>query len=261
MHDTLPSLDILVSTTASGMDSVPGMLLEPLQGVRYIVSVQHEGDLMPGAIPGTLTSRPDVTLLTLEGMGLSRNRNNTLLNSGAEICLLADDDNRYTAERILELRHLWADNPHADIITFRADTHQGLPLHEYPAPYVCSVEISLRRQSVMKHGIRFDTRFGLGSPLLKAGEEDIFLCDCRRAGLVFVQSDATLVSTRAITTASSFSTDRKLQYTKGAVFRYMYGPAVALWLSLKEAGWYLVHRHTNPFPIFLNMAKGIWILQ
>lgn len=261
MSQTLPSLDILVSTTASGMDSVPGMLLEPLQGVRYIVSVQHEGSLPPDAIPDILTSRPDVTLVALEGMGLSRNRNNTLLNSGAEICLLADDDNRYTAERILELRHLWADNPHADIITFRADTHQGLPLHEYPAPYVCSVEISLRRQSVVKHGIRFDTRFGLGSPLLKAGEEDIFVCDCRRAGLVFVQSDATLVSTRAITTASSFSTDRKLQYTKGAVFRYMYGPARALWLSLKEAGWYLVHRHTNPFPIFLNMAKGIWILQ
>lgn len=261
MSSTLPTLDILVSTIDGGILSVPDMLLEPIPGVRYVISMQQTEAIFAGQIPPVLESRKDVSLHLLQGRGLSLNRNNAMAHSTADICLLADDDNRYSPQQIDRLRRLWAELPETDILTFRAATYDGKPLHPYPAPYICSVEISFRRESVVGKGIIFDSRFGLGSPSLAAGEEDIFLCDCRRAGLRLDSTDETLVSTGALSTAGAFASAPKLQLTKGAVFRYMYGPLRALWLSLKESGWYLVHERRNPFPILSNMIKGIWILQ
>lgn len=261
MNSVMPTLDILICTIDSGISKVPAMLLPQQEGTRYIVSMQCTSEDSNAFIPDGLLSRTDVTVVTLEGRGLSRNRNNAIAHSAADICLLADDDNRYTAARISALREAWRDNPDADILTFQAETYDGAPLHAYPAPYICSVEISFRRSSVMEHGIRFDERFGLGSPLLKAGEEDVFMSDAVRAGLNVKYIPKVIVATDATTTANGFLTDSKLQLTKGAVFCHVYGTAGALWRSIKEAGWYLVHRHVNPFPILSNMIKGVWIFQ
>lgn len=265
-HDTImngasPTLDILICTIDNGILKVPAMLLPLQEGTGYVVSMQYTSKEFRERIPVELLSRPDVTVVTLEGKGLSRNRNNAITHSLADVCLLADDDNRYTEARITALREAWRDNPDADILTFQAETHEGKPLHDYPAPYVCSVEISFRRKSILDHGIMFDGRFGLGSPMLKAGEEDVFMSDAVRAGLNVRYIPKVVVSTNAITTADGFLTDEKLQLTKGAVFRHVYGICGAIWRSVKEAGWYMVHRRANPFPILSNMIKGIWIFQ
>ena len=131
----------------------------------------------------------------------------------------------------------------------------------FRSPYVCSVEITFRRESVLKHGIKFDERFGLGSPLLCAGEEDVFMADARRAGLTIRNVPKVIVRTPGSTTSAKFIGNKKLQITKGATFRYIYGTGSAVWRSFKEAGWYLLHKGANPFPILHNMLKGIWILR
>ena len=69
-----------------------------------------------------------------------------------------------------------------------------------------------------------------------------------------------IVRTDGATTGRALIGNRRLQITKGAVFRHAYGTAGAVWRSIKEAGWYLVHRKANPFPILFNMLRGIWIL-
>ena len=62
-------------------------------------------------------------------------------------------------------------------------------------------------------------------------------------------------------TGISLIENRTLQITKGATFRYVYGTCSAVWRSFREAGWYLLHKGANPFPILFNMLKGIWILR
>lgn len=252
-------LDILICTVSDRLNNVADILLPEREGVRYVISVQYLSE--SPVLPSWLKSRNDVTVGMLQGMGLSRNRNNAIKLSTADICLIADDDNRYLPEYFDTVLSSWKENPDADIITFQAQDYMGAPLHPYPAPYICSVEISFRRKSILEKGIRFDERFGLGSPLLCAGEEDVFMADARRAGLKIKYIPQTIVNTAGITTGGNLTGNHKLQITKGAAFRYVYGLWSAIWRSFKEAGWYLLHKGANPFPILHNMLKGIWILR
>lgn len=253
------TLDIMICTIGDGIFRVSDMLLPERPDVRYTVSVQNPGNKTD--IPALLSSRPDVNVSFVDGTGLSRNRNNALSMATGDICLIADDDNRYLTEYIDNILDAWSGNPDADIITFQAQTYDGAPLHPYPAPYVCSVEITFRRSSVIGHGLRFDERFGLGSQLLCAGEEDVFMADAQRAGLNIKYIPKIIVQTQGVTTATGFIGNKKLQITKGATFRHVYGVCGAVWRSLKEAGWYLIHKGANPLPILFNMIRGIWILR
>lgn len=257
MDTALPTLDILICTIADRIDRTIGMLLPQRQGVRYVISVQYTSE--PPALPSALQSRTDVTISLLQGMGLSRNRNNAILMSTAQICLIADDDNLYKPEYIDCIFDTWLQNPDADIITFQAQTYQGEPLHTYPAPYICSQEITLRRDSILSNNVLFDERFGLGSQYLCAGEEDVFMFDARKAGLKVKYEPQVIVQTDKNTTGIRFLTDKKVQITRGATFRYIYGALGAVLRSFKDAGWHLIHNGANPFPILHNMLKGIWI--
>ena len=87
------------------------------------------------------------------------------------------------------------------------------------------------------------------------------MADARKAGLNICYIPKVIVQTQARTTGTRFLEDPRIQVTKGATFRYVYGTCSAVWRSFKEAGWYLVHRHVNPLPILFNMLKGIWILR
>ncbi|MBO4724484.1 MAG: glycosyltransferase family 2 protein [Bacteroidaceae bacterium] len=254
-------LDILICTIAQNISGIADMLLPARADVRYVVSVQHSGPESQVNIPQELSSRPDVTIGLLSGKGLSRNRNNALRMATGDICLIADDDNRYLPEHIDAILDSWKKNPDADILTFQAQDYEGAPLHPYPAPYICSVEITFRRSSILEKGLKFDERFGLGSQLLCAGEEDVFMADARRAGLNIRYIPQVIVRTNGTTTGIGLIDNPKLQITKGATFRYVYGTASAVWRSFKEAGWYMFHKGANPFPILSNMLKGIWILR
>ena len=87
------------------------------------------------------------------------------------------------------------------------------------------------------------------------------MADARRAGLNVRYIPQVIVQTEGVTTGIGLVGNRKLQITKGATFRYVYGTWSAIWRSFKEAGWYLIHKGANPFPILFNMLKGIWILR
>lgn len=261
MGHTRPTLDILICTIGTGVENIPGMVLPERQGVRYVISVQHTGPASEVQIPQGLSSRSDVTIGFLPGKGLSRNRNNAISMATADVCLIADDDSRYLPEHIDTILDSWMQNPDADIITFQAETYEGTPLHRYPAPYVCSLEMTFKRDSITTHNLRFDERFGLGSQFLCAGEEEVFMYDARREGLTIRYIPKPIVRTAADTTGTRFLADPKVQVTKGATFRYIYGTGNAIWRSFKEAGWYLVHKGANPLPILFNMLRGIWILR
>ena len=87
------------------------------------------------------------------------------------------------------------------------------------------------------------------------------MADARRAGLNVRYIPEVIVQTEGATTGISLIENRTLQITKGATFRYVYGTCCAVWRSFREAGWYLLHKRANPFPILFNMLKGIWILR
>ncbi|MBR1766936.1 MAG: hypothetical protein IJ745_07895, partial [Bacteroidales bacterium] len=106
--------------------------------------------------------------------------------------------------------------------------------HPYPADYVCSVEMTFRR--TVK--VRFNERFGLGSLTLCAGEEEVWMKDARETGCRIIYVAIPMVRTPAVTTGENFLENKKLQMTKWATFRYVYGTSNAMWRTVKEAGWW-----------------------
>ncbi len=263
------TLNVLICTIDEGILKVPDVLLSPVEGVSWVVSMQYSDKRYLDFVPVELKSRSDVILTYLEGRGLSRNRNNAIDHSIGDILLMGDDDCRYTESALLEIIRFYEINPSYDIVFFAAADYGGMPLKYYPSTllsfqqafkegfYPASVELSMRRGL----GLHFDTRFGLSSSLLCAGEEDVFIHDALRAGYNVVVYPMTVVRTDRNTTGSRFLSDRQVQITKGAVFRYLFGTPEAVWRSIKESGFYFIHQHVNPFPILYNMLRGIWMLQ
>ncbi len=261
-------IDILICTIGDGILKVPSMILPPNGQVTYTISHQlgSTGTKPDAKAPqfdysALFNGRNDVRVFPLEGIGLSRNRNNAISHSTGDICVIADDDNRYTPEYIQNIITSWEQNVNADILTFQAVTESGELLHPYPAPWTCSVEITFRRSSISERNMQFDERFGIGGTMFCAGEEEIFMHNARKAGLDCRFIPKTIVQTRAITTSDNFARNPMLQATKGATFRYIYGCGNALWRALKESAWYMVHKGENPFPIIKNMIRGIWMLR
>lgn len=247
------TLSILICTIDAGISRVPDVLMSPRDDVQYVVSMQWTDKQYMEQVPSVLKEREDVVLTFLEGKGLSRNRNHAIEHATGDLMLVADDDNRYDETLISHIFHAYEEHKEADIIYFQALDMEGNPLHPYPANYVSSVEMTFRRDVK----VRFDERFGLGSERFCAGEEEVWMKDARDAGYRILYVAKPIVKTPKETTGSHFLENQKLQRSKGAVFKYVYGTWEALWRSVKEAGWWMVHRGANPFPILRNMLKGM----
>ena len=176
------TLEVLIITLDEGINNIPAMLLEPREGIGYLVSWQHS-DGKEQDVPNQLR-RPDVEVHHLAGRGISRNRNNCLRHATADVCLIADDDCQYTHEQ------LQAEHPDVDIATFRYSSDNNSKI--YPAQsinlatlpkgyYVSSIEIAFKRESVQGK-FWFNELFGYGAPL-SCGEEELLVLTAKQQGL------------------------------------------------------------------------------
>lgn len=121
--------------------------------------------------------------------GLSKSRNMALRESNGKICLICDDDERLSPDYgnlIIDSFNLYKD---ADVLCFKVKTDKKkYPNRVKNIGYIRSLRISswqiaFRLDSIKKHNIKFDERFGSGTPL-GSGEENIFLYDCLKSGLI-----------------------------------------------------------------------------
>lgn len=183
------TLQILIATLDEGIKSVPAMLLPRREGIGYLVSWQHS-DGKKIALPDEL-KRSDVKICDLAGRGLSRNRNNCIENATADVCLIADDDCRYTHEQLQSVIDTFAQHTEIDIATFRYSGEgdnkfyppESADLTYFPKGYyVSSIEVAFRRKSVQGK-VWFNENFGLGTEPFHCGEENLFIQDALALGL------------------------------------------------------------------------------
>lgn len=120
--------------------------------------------------------------------GLSRSRNKAIQNTTADICLLSDDDEIFAPAYSELIIIAYNDYPDADIILFQvANLGKKYCKNPFKVGYLQalrfnSVNITFRRQSIIKNNIRFDEMMGSGTGN-GSGEEICFLFDCLHAGL------------------------------------------------------------------------------
>ncbi|MDE5903372.1 MAG: glycosyltransferase [Muribaculaceae bacterium] len=190
----MAKLQVMIATFgAEGLARVATMKLPALEGVvEYLVSCQiPEGE--PPALPAALR-RSDVDVAFERSRGVARNRNLLLSRWTSPYGLIADDDLDYTSASLLDVIAAFDDEPDLDFAAFMHVIADGTTEKPYPSEtfdmarpakgyFPTAPEFALRRASLLRHGIRYNERFGVGCERYASGEEDLLLDDMLRAGL------------------------------------------------------------------------------
>ena len=123
--------------------------------------------------------------------GVGLNRNNALLRSTADICLLSDDDVLYEEDYVKTVLEAFEKNPKADVIIFnaysasgekRSNAKKSIRVRVHNCGRYGAYRIAFRRMSVIKNAISFNQLFG-GGCMFTAGEDVLFTKACIQKGL------------------------------------------------------------------------------
>lgn len=177
----------------------------------------------------------NITFISTPETGLSNSRNALLDNVQADVAILGDDDLIYLEgyeQKIITAYHKY---PDADIIVFRftADLHsdtrqqyeEARTLGIMQISKVASVEVTFNVKRIKEKRLRFDPLLGLGAEF-GSGEENAFLADALRAGLIIQYVPQTICYTEPDTEErkkwkNGFDEDYFVK--KGACFYRIYG--------------------------------------
>lgn len=171
-----------------------------------------------------------VRMYNFNERGLSKSRNRGLKISKGDIILLTDDDVVFKDNYENVLLSVFKEYPEVDIITFQIQTPKGKLYKNYnKRKYkhnkrtvlgVSSIEIALRKESIINHNVCFDDRFGLGAKY-PTGEENIFLMDCLKKGFNIIYIPIPLVIHPKESSGTKYN--RTLFFSKGALFARLFG--------------------------------------
>ncbi len=193
--------------------------------------------------------------------GLTRSRNMAIEKSDGDVCLLCDDDEVFVQDYRRIITQAYEDLPQADVIIFKMvnrtpsfpDRVQRL---RFPKTMkVSSWQISFRRESLLRTGVRFDELLGAGTG--NGAEEELkFLTDCEKSGLkIYYVPEA--IATVAQTESTWFSGfDQKFFENRGATTRYILG-----WPLATLYGVYYIVRKKPMYGEQLSPAqawKALW---
>ena len=164
-----------------------------------------------------------------KGVGL--NRNNALMRSNADICILSDDDVIYYDNYKEIVLGAFSNNPLADVIVFNVDSDENKryeikrkeKVNELTCGRFGAVRIAFRRNSVLKYGIAFNLLFG-GGTHFSAGEDTAFLINCVKNKLKVIGVPQKILKLDPNSQSSWFEGyNKKFFFDTGFTYRHHYG--------------------------------------
>lgn len=222
-------LQVLICTIGvNGIKRVLESIYPVMDDVEYLVSWQQPDDDLP--IPEELAQRSDIKVYISKNKGVCKNRNHAIACATAPICLMTDDDVNYTAEELMSLIEAFEQNPQADIITvkcnsiFRTKKYPDVSFNlskSVKGYYVSCIEIAFRLSSV-KNRVYFNENISIGTPVLRCGEEDVFIYDCKCLGFNMIFVPIVVGTHNNASTGTRDLCEPYFWMTKGAVFSYIY---------------------------------------
>lgn len=199
--------------------------------------------------------------------GVGLNRNNALMRSENDYCILADDDLIFVDDYPNIVKENIKKYPDADVLIFNLDedipkrfvTKKDFKVKKHNFMRFGAARIVVKRTSILKNNIFFSLVFGGGTEY-GSGEDSIFLQDCLKKGLnVIAVTDhiAKLTDERPSTWFDGYN--EKFFFDKGALYAAMY-PKFARLICLQ----FLI-RHKNIYintrsfkQAFRDMKNGIF---
>ncbi len=227
-------LFILISTLNDRILNIENILQKNSKTIRYVVSHQVTEVLNDevNQFIELLRNREDVYYSELKGMGVAKNRNNTLhfIEPGS-ISLILDDDVQLCNNIFRTVMKSFDDNPTAEFISFKILDMNGNDYKPYlkekqwhtlrTLTGVGTTEMAFKSDLILKNNILFDERFGPGSEVYPTGEDFIFAMDIYKlkANMLFIPIP--------IVKHPDGSTGRQLDnaiiFGRGAVFARVFG--------------------------------------
>lgn len=185
-------------------------------------------------------------MISTQTRGVGKNRNLALAYASADICMLADDDVRYSDDMEQRVLSEFEQHPDADIIIFHLESDNPLRKQiRYKATRKCTpwekmpwgtFRAAFRLEAIRKANIWFSTLFG-GGCIFPSGEDSLWFTDAKKAGLIFYVSKET-IGTVCFDTSTWFTGyDEKYFFGKGAFYQAARPRLIYLWIlyfSLRE---------------------------
>ena len=212
------------------------------RNIQTCCTVVNQGDK-----EGIYTQGENVWVDSLK-RGLSRSRNEALDHAEADIIMIADDDIIYSDNYLETVTKAYEEYPDADMITFRitvaSESHdriQNAEIMKHTNRTILSIgsnEITFKKASIDRIGLRFDERFGLGSKQFISGEESLLLKKALDSGLKLIHYPV-IIADHPVNDLSNSHWDKNMIYTKGAFFgaySHHFASLFALifWITKKE---------------------------
>ncbi len=178
-------LEVLLAT----MDQLDDSILDEI-GIKSDIIVCNQNDSKTEYCQYTKNGY-NVRWYDFQERGVGLNRNNALLRSTADICLLADDDVLFEKDYEKIILSAFEKNPKADVILFniyssdgvkRSNANKNIRVRLHNCGKYGAVRVAFRRMSVIKNAISFNQLFG-GGCMFSAGEDVIFIRTCIEKGL------------------------------------------------------------------------------
>jgi glycosyl transferase family 2 len=255
------SLEVLISTmNVSSKEELPeGFIWLQRKGIPIVLINQ-----CTTIAPVLLIKEKDILVISEKEVGLSRSRNQAIINSNRDICHFSDDDLKYVADFKLIVEMAYSENPEADIIVFQIlandseKYNDGEKYKDYgtkkkwlsimDVAKVSSVEITFKRKSILSKKINFDENFGLGTNF-PTGEEFIFLTDAIKKGLKILYLPIPIVIHPLESSGKNFN-NKKLIEAKGAMLYRIFGLSGYIFLFF-----FSLKKYNNSNFSFLNFAN------
>lgn len=222
------SIEIAISTLNDGIHSV----CVNNDGFHYLVIHQiTNGNNYHNAIDKLI--REGIKYYHYNEKGLSLSRNQAIKRSAFDYIWIMDDDVEIFSDSKARVERLVDSYPGVDafILNHSSDIDKRLSSKKFKeisyisAASVSSIDILIKRSSVINNNIYFDERFGLGTSL-PSGEEYIFITDMLKNGLAVLQTN--LVVSHHPPAASGhdfYSTPQKIK-AKKAIFQRIFGTGI-----------------------------------
>lgn len=169
---------------------------------RTNTSLYNEMNIQTDAVIINQCDRFERTVLTINGnelkfysfneRGVGRSRNHALMNSSADICMLADEDMIYVDGYEKIVLRAFKKNPKADMILFEIESlnpekkcvviKKNARITLFNGLKYGACRIAFKREKVIRSNIWFSLMFGGGAKYC-AGEDSLFIYECIKKGL------------------------------------------------------------------------------
>ncbi len=225
-------LELLISA----VNADPKMLIEKMKILGDAVLINQCGKESEETLK---TERGEVKVLSFDEKGVGLSRNRAIENSSADIILFSDDDIVYDFDYEATVLNEFAKHPEADCIFFNVEVceerrtyyNQSFgPVHLWNGGRYPAYSIAMRRDSLVKSGVKFSLLFG-GGAKYSCGEDSLFIKDCIESGLKLFKTPALIGKEEPRENGESTwfkGYDKKFFYDRGVLYAFLYGPLAKL---------------------------------